>query len=82
MRKLIRAILFIITLVVVLAVAGIVVAILFTDKAVKTMVEKAGTKTLNVGVQVGKANASLLSGAVSCRTSPSRIRPVTRVRHS
>jgi hypothetical protein len=64
MRKLIRAILFVITLVVVLAVAGIVVAILFTDKAVKTVVETAGTKTLNVGVQVGKANASLLSGAV------------------
>ena len=64
MRKLIRAILFIITLAVVLAVAGVVVAILFTDKAVKSVVETAGTKTLNVGVQVGKANASLLSGAV------------------
>jgi len=64
MRKLIRRILFLITLLVVLAVAGIVVVILFADKAVKTVVETAGTKTLNVGVQVGKANASLLSGAV------------------
>jgi hypothetical protein len=64
MRKLIRAILFVITLVVVLAVAGLVVAILFTDKAVKTVVEKAGTKTLNVPVWVGRANASLLSGDV------------------
>jgi uncharacterized protein involved in outer membrane biogenesis len=64
MRKLIRAILFIITLVVVLAVAGVVVAILFTDKAVKTVVEKAGTKTLSVPVRVGKATASLLSGDV------------------
>jgi hypothetical protein len=65
MRRLIRAILFLITVVVVLAVAGVVAAILFTDKAVKTVVETAGTKTLNVGVQVGKANASLLSGAVT-----------------
>ncbi|MCL5281330.1 MAG: AsmA family protein [Planctomycetes bacterium] len=64
MRRLLRAIVFLITLVVVLAVAGGVVAILFTDKAVKTVVERAGTKTLNVPVQVGKANASLLSGDV------------------
>jgi len=64
MRKLIRRILFLITLVVVLAVAGIVAAILFADKAVTTVVEKAGTKTLNVPVQVGRASASLLSGQV------------------
>lgn len=64
MRKLIKAILFLIVVLIVLAVIGVVGVILFADKAVKTAVETAGTKALNVGVTVGKANASLLAGAV------------------
>ncbi len=65
MRRLIRAILSLIVVLIVLAVLGVVVVILFADKAVKTAVETAGTKTLNVSVTVGKANASLLTGAVA-----------------
>jgi len=65
MKKLIRAILFIVAVLVVLAVAGVVAVVLFADKAVKTAVETTGTKTLSVGVTVGKANASILSGTAS-----------------
>jgi hypothetical protein len=64
MKKLLRAILFLVAVLIVLALAGVVGVILFADKAVKTAVETAGTKTLNVGVKVGKANASILAGAV------------------
>jgi hypothetical protein len=64
MKKLLRAILFIIVVLIILAVIGVVAVILLADKAVKTAVETAGTKTLNVSVTVGKANASLLFGAV------------------
>lgn len=64
MKKLIRVILFAIVFVIVLAFIGLVAAILFADKAVKTAVETAGTRTLNVAVTIGKANASLLAGAV------------------
>jgi hypothetical protein len=64
MKKLLRVILFAIVFVIVLGVIGIVAVILFADKAVKTAVETAGTRTLNVAVTVGKANASVLSGTV------------------
>jgi hypothetical protein len=64
MKKLIRAILFLVVVLIVLAVIGVVAVILFADKVVKTVVETSGTKTLNVAVNVGKANASILSGAV------------------
>lgn len=64
MRRLIRAILFTLGLLVVVAVAGLVAVILLADKAVKSTVETAGTKALKVGVSVGKANASILTGAI------------------
>ena len=64
MRKLIRRIRSLVVLVIALAVASVVGVFLFANKAVKTAVETAGTKTLNVGVTVGKAKASVLSGAV------------------
>lgn len=67
MRRLIKAILFLLVVLIVLAVVGVVGVILFADRAVKTAVETAGTRTLNVGVTVGKANASLLAGAVGLR---------------
>ncbi|MBM4026127.1 MAG: hypothetical protein FJ280_12080, partial [Planctomycetes bacterium] len=61
MRRLIKAILFLVVVLVVLAVVGIVGAVLFADRVVRTAVETAGTRTLNVRVDVGRANASLLS---------------------
>jgi hypothetical protein len=64
MRKLIKAILFLVVVLIVLALAGVVGVILFADRAVQTAVETAGTKTLNVRVDVGGANASLLAGVV------------------
>lgn len=64
MRRLIKAILFLVVVLVVLAVVGIVGAVLFADRVVRTAVETAGTRTLNVRVDVGRANASLLSGTV------------------
>ncbi len=64
MRKLMRRIRSIIVLLIVLVVAGVVSVFFFANQAVKTAVEKAGTRTLNVGVTVGKAKASILSGAV------------------
>ncbi|MCU0913711.1 MAG: AsmA family protein [Planctomycetes bacterium] len=68
MRKLIKAILFILVVLLVLAVAGVVGTILFADRAVKAAVEKAGTRTLNVGVQVGGADAGLLAGTVGLQS--------------
>jgi hypothetical protein len=65
MRKLIKRIRFIIVLLVVLAVIGIVAVALLADKAVQRAVETAGTKTLNVGVTVGKAAAHILQGSVN-----------------
>ena len=62
MKKLIKAILFLIVVLIVLAVIGVVGVILFADTAVKTAVEKAGTRALNVAVTIDKANASLLAG--------------------
>jgi hypothetical protein len=62
MRRLVRAILFTIILLVVLAIAGTVGVVLLANRAVLTAVEKAGTKTLRVPVNVGQAKVSLLSG--------------------
>ena len=64
MRKLIKRIRFIIVMLAVLVVGGAVAVALLADKAVQTAVEKAGTKTLNVGVKVGKAHAGILQGTV------------------
>lgn len=64
MKKLIRAILFVIMVLVILAVAGVVGAALFANRAVKSAVESAGTKTLNVGVAVDSADVSFLGGSV------------------
>jgi len=64
MRKLLKAALHVIVIVVVLAVIGVVAVAVLADKAVQKAVEKAGTKTLNVDVKVGKANAAILRGAV------------------
>ncbi len=65
MKKLLRAILYLIGVLVILAIIGVVTAVLLANRAVKTAVETAGTKTLNVRVTVGQAKASLLSGTVA-----------------
>ncbi len=64
MLRLIRRIRSLVVLVILLAVGGAVGVFFLANKAVKTLVETAGTKTLNVGVSVGRAKASVLSGAV------------------
>ena len=69
MRRLLRKIRFLITLLVVLAVGGVVAVVLLASQAVKTAVETAGTKTLNVGVTVGKAKASVFTGAISLQNT-------------
>jgi len=67
MRKLLKAVLsLIIVLVLLVAIATVGVAI-FADRAARAVVEKAGTRTLNVGVTVGKADASLLRGGLDLR---------------
>ncbi len=68
MKKLIRAIVFVIVVLVVLAVAGVVGVALFADRAVKSAVESAGTKTLNVPVRVADADASILGGSVGLQS--------------
>lgn len=64
MRKLLKAIIGLVVLVLILGVGGIVAVALLADKAVQTAVETAGTKTLNVAVKVGKADVAVLRGAV------------------
>lgn len=64
MRKLLKAVLSLVVILVVLAVLGVIAVAVLADRAVKTAVETAGTRTLNVGVKVGKAHAVILRGAV------------------
>lgn len=64
MRKLLKVILTVVIVLVVLAVAGVIGVAIFADRMVKTAVESAGTKTLNVPVEVGEADASILGGSV------------------
>ncbi len=64
MRKLIRRIRFLVVLLIVLVIIGVVAVLLFANRAVKRIVETSGKSTLNVEVTVGRAKASVLSGAV------------------
>jgi len=66
-RKLFRRIRTIIVVLVVLVVLAAVGVFLFADRAVKSAVESAGTKTLNVGVNVDRAHASILRGTVDLK---------------
>jgi len=67
MKKLLKLIVGVIVVLIVLAVVGVVGVALFADRAVKAAVESAGTKTLNVPVAVGDADASILRGSVGLR---------------
>jgi uncharacterized protein involved in outer membrane biogenesis len=64
MKKLIRALVSLVVILVVLAGIGVAAVVLLTNRAVKTAVEKSGARTLNVPVNVGKASASVFTGAV------------------
>lgn len=64
MRKLIRRIRSLVVLLLVLTIVGAAGIFFFANQAVKTAVEKAGSKTLSVDVTIAKAKASVFSGAV------------------
>jgi uncharacterized protein involved in outer membrane biogenesis len=64
MKKLLKVVAFILVVVIIVALVGIVLVFLFADRAVQTAVEKAGTKTLRVPVEVAQAEVSLLAGSV------------------
>ncbi len=67
-KKLIRTIRTALIALIVLAVVGVVGAGLLANTAVKTAVERAGVKTLNVPVQIETARTSLLRGSVGLQT--------------
>ena len=67
MRKLLRAILFVVVGLIVLTIAGAIGVALLANAAVKTAVEKAGEQTLNVPVHIQKARASVLTGSGKLR---------------
>jgi hypothetical protein len=68
MRKLLKRALHIVIILFILAVVGVIAVAVLADKAVKTAVEKAGTKTLNVDVKVDKAHAGLLRGTLALQS--------------
>jgi hypothetical protein len=49
---------------VVVVIVGVLLVVVAADRAVQTAAERAGTKVLNVPVKVGKADVSLLAGAL------------------
>jgi len=63
--RLVKAILFILITLIVLGILAMVATMLFSGRIVRTAVETAGTRTLNVRVDADRASASLLSGAVA-----------------
>ncbi len=67
MRKLLKSIKWIVVVVLVLIVIGVVGVNLFADSAVRVAVETAGTKALSVGVEVDKADLSIMSGSLDLR---------------
>ncbi len=63
MIRLIKAFLSLVIVVIVLVIVAVVAVALLANRAVRTAVETAGTKALNVPVTVGQADVSLLSGS-------------------
>jgi len=63
MIRLVKTFLSLIIVAIVLVIIAVVAAALLANKAVQTAVETASTKALNVAVDVGKADVSLLSGS-------------------
>jgi hypothetical protein len=67
MRKLLRSLRVLVVVVVIVAIAAVAAVRLFAGSAVRVAVETAGTKALNVGVELGGARLSLLGGSVGLR---------------
>ncbi|MEN6576211.1 MAG: hypothetical protein ABFD90_07695 [Phycisphaerales bacterium] len=67
-KKLVRTIRTAVVATVILAIVSVVGVALLANTAVKTAVEKAGVKTLNVPVQVQKVSVSLLRGSALLQT--------------
>ncbi len=64
MKKLIRSVVRLFGVLVVVAIVGVIAANLLADKAVRVAVEKAGTRALDVPVDVQHANLSILGGTL------------------
>jgi len=67
MRRLLKLIVTVFTIVGVLVVAGVIGVVVFAGRGVKTAVESAGAKTLRVPVEVGEADVSFLGSSVGLR---------------
>lgn len=67
MARLVKATLSVVIVALVLIIIGAIAAALLANKVVQKAVETAGTKALNVGVDVGKADVSILGGSVDLR---------------
>ncbi|MBN1361401.1 MAG: AsmA family protein [Sedimentisphaerales bacterium] len=67
MKKLIRSIVRLVVALVVAVILGAIVVKLFADQAVRVAVEKAGSRALDVPVEVEKARLSILSGTLDLR---------------
>ncbi|MHC4455974.1 MAG: hypothetical protein ACYS0I_02600, partial [Planctomycetota bacterium] len=59
--KIVRVVLLVILVIVIVAVVAVH---LFADQALKAAIEKAATKTLQVGVSVGDVDLSILGGRI------------------
>lgn len=68
MKRLFKVIITVVIVIVVLVLAGVVGVALFADRAVKSAVESAGSRTLQVPVEVGKADVSILGGSVGLQS--------------
>lgn len=64
MKKTLRRLVFILSAIVIVAVAAAIAARLFADRALKIGIEAAATKTLNVGVSVEDVNLSIMGGKI------------------
>jgi hypothetical protein len=64
MKRIRSVIVLLLVVIVVLIVAAAAGVFVFADRVVRSAVESAGTKTLNVAVNVGQAHVSILTGTV------------------
>jgi hypothetical protein len=67
MKKTIKALIVVLLAVLILAVIVVIAVEIFADRALKTGIEVAATKTLNVGVSVGKVDLSIFAGKLNIR---------------
>jgi uncharacterized protein involved in outer membrane biogenesis len=67
MKRVRSVVVLLLVLIVVVIVAAAAAVFVFADRVVRSAVESAGTKTLNVPVKVGDADVSILDGTVDLR---------------